>query len=650
MKILYLNRNYCRQFLLSLFRMVPHPLTININKINKKQKKLNYFINVTICILYVDIGDIMIDNELTIKKFGEIPSKFSIKHIVVKCDLCGCIFEKKSLNIYSARKNSKSDIDVCENISCIKLKREDTMLKKYGVKNAGMSSELREKAQLTCLSKYGVKDAMQSNDVKNKSKDAIVKKYGVDNIFKTENFKRDLKLKNIKKYGVEFYSQTQEYKEKCKQTCIKKYGVEHPMKDKIFLDKSKNTNLKKYGTEYYLSSNDKKEKTKNFYKKNFNVNCYSQTEEARKKSKKRSLLKLYNSLINGERLKKLYKPLFSIEDYEGVGHKYKFQCMKCNQEFLDTLDDGNFPQCLKCNPSKKEKSLMESELKNFLIDDLGLKNLIFNDKVVCDGLELDIYFPDKGVAIEMNGNYFHSELGGLKNKQYHINKTELCESKNIRLIHIFEDEWRLKQNIIINRIKSILKIGKVEKIYARNCIVKTISTKEYREFIENNHLQGFTPAKIKLGLFFKDKLISTMSFGQLRRVTGNINVNNNEYELIRYCSENVVIGGAEKLLNNFIKNYNPKKIISYADRRWSFNLNNLYKKLGFIFCKKTSPNYFYVNKKNYLQRFHRFTFRKSELKNRLNNFDSSLTEWENMQLNGYDRIWDCGNLKYELNL
>jgi len=119
-----------------------------------------------------------------------------------------------------------------------------------------------------------------------------------------------------------------------------------------------------------------------------------------------------------------------------------------------------------------------------------------------------------------------------------------------------------------------------------------------------------------------------MSFGQLRRVTGNINVNNNEYELIRYCSENVVIGGAEKLLNNFIKNYNPKKIISYADRRWSFNLNNLYKKLGFIFCKKTSPNYFYVNKKNYLQRFHRFTFRKSELKNRLNNFDSSLTEWE----------------------
>jgi len=32
----------------------------------------------------------------------------------------------------------------------------------------------------------------------------------------------------------------------------------------------------------------------------------------------------------------------------------------------------------------------------------------------------------------------------------------------------------------------------------------------------------------------------------------------------------------------------------------------------------------------------------------LTSFDEKLTEWENMQLNGYDRIWDCGNFIYEL--
>lgn len=51
--------------------------------------------------------------------------------------------------------------------------------------------------------------------------------------------------------------------------------------------------------------------------------------------------------------------------------------------------------------------------------------------------------------------------------------------------------------------------------------------------------------------------------------------------------------------------------------------------------------------KNYLQRIYRFHFRKSVLKNKLEKFDPKLSEWENMKANGYDRIWDCGNLVFE---
>ena len=68
----------------------------------------------------------------------------------------------------------------------------------------------------------------------------------------------------------------------------------------------------------------------------------------------------------------------------------------------------------------------------------------------------------------------------------------------------------------------------------------------------------------------------------------------NKYELIRFCNKiNIsVIGGASRLLKYFIKTYQPKEIISYADRSWS--MGNLYEKLGFKFLYDTKPNYYYI--------------------------------------------------------
>ena len=119
----------------------------------------------------------------------------------------------------------------------------------------------------------------------------------------------------------------------------------------------------------------------------------------------------------------------------------------------------------------------------------------------------------------------------------------------------------------------------------------------------------------------------------------------NTYELDRFCSNYNfrVVGIASKLLKYFINNYNPIKIISYADRRWSDG--NLYKRLGFNFVHNTDPNYWYITENG---RIHRFNFRKSELNKKLEHFDPNLTEYQNMLNNGYCRIWDCGNMKFEL--
>jgi len=118
--------------------------------------------------------------------------------------------------------------------------------------------------------------------------------------------------------------------------------------------------------------------------------------------------------------------------------------------------------------------------------------------------------------------------------------------------------------------------------------------------------------------------------------------------MYRFCiGEKNVVGAGGKLFNYFVKNYNPIKITSYADKRYSTK-SAFYSKIGFeLKNDNTGPNYWYFNRS--MVRFHRFSFRKSELHKKLQSFDPSMTEWENMQLNGYDRIWDCGNLKYVWN-
>lgn len=101
-----------------------------------------------------------------------------------------------------------------------------------------------------------------------------------------------------------------------------------------------------------------------------------------------------------------------------------------------------------------------------------------------------------------------------------------------------------------------------------------------------------------------------------------------------------------KLIRHFIKYYHPKKIISYADRRWTPTKNNVYETLGFDFVGETKPNYWYSDKG--LIRESRFKYRKDLLIKR--GYDKNKTEKEIMDELGYLRVWDCGSFKYVMNI
>jgi len=306
---------------------------------------------------------------------------------------------------------------------------------------------------------------------------------------------------------------------------------------------------------------------------------------------------------------------------------------KCNnghiqEKRLDSFRRGSYG-CYECT---KSFSVHEKEIAEF-VKSLGF-DIIENDKSIIYPKEIDIVVPSKMLGIEFCGLYWHGERRG-KSNRYHFNKMILCKEKGYNLVTIFEDEWLYKSNIVKERLKYILGIYKGKGLYARDCIINPIDTSIARDFIDRHHIQGYTGSNIKLGAFFNEELVSVMTFSKGSISKGSKNIEG-VWEISRFCTSGSVVGIAGKFIEYF-KRYNKwSKIFSYADRRWGDG--KLYEKIGFEKKRSTLPNYWYFKNQ---KRYHRFNFRRDRL-------NGEGTEWNIMQKNGWDRIWDCGSNKFEI--
>jgi len=316
----------------------------------------------------------------------------------------------------------------------------------------------------------------------------------------------------------------------------------------------------------------------------------------------------------------------------------KLKCNKHNVEFEETYND--FQQghtgCPVCNGIYNQ---IPPSLKSF-IEELNIETE-YGNRSILGGKELDIFFPKHNVAIEYNGYYWHSnEI--LNKPSYHKNKTDECWKKGIQLIHIWEGDWIDKSEIIKSIIRSKLKLP-LYIIQARKCIVREIKNNvELNGFLQTNHLQGHVNSSIKIGLFYDESLISVMTFGKLRKSLGQKHKEGN-YELLRFCNkvDHLVIGGASRLFNYFLKTYKPDKVISYANR--DISKGDIYEKLGFKNKGITAPGYFYVvNGK----KINRFNYRKDKLISM--GYNPSLSEKEIIKsIKHIKTIYNSGNIKYE---
>jgi hypothetical protein len=594
----------------------------------------------------------------------------------VCCPTCG-----KEIDARKASNGHKFCSSKCSNNSSeTKQKKLATTRERYGTDYAIQSDAGKEKQRQTNLERYGDACPLKNANVRKKAVETSLKKYGTEYPMQSKEYRDSIGYKSsfgnsetrekIKKTMVERYSsecslQNEEVREKVRQTNLAKYGSEYGFGSKEIQDKIRKTNLERYGVEntfqrqdvkdrirqrnideYGVTANalrpEVKQKKHDTMVRKYGVDNPSLNPELHDKAVRSCLCNAYDRIM--EKWKNHVIPLFSKDEYIGCvnGQSYKWKCVKCGKEFEQVVHTtGNnvfrfMPRCWHCYPNMNEQgqSYKEKEVLDF-VKSIYNGEIIPNAHGIIGRKELDIYLPEKHLAIEFDGFYWHSEQKG-KGESYHLDKTNACADKGIRLIHIFEDEWNLKQDIVKDRIRSILGIGQT-RIFARKCIVRDIDSKTSNMFLEANHLQGGDNSSIRYGLYFNDELVAVMTFGKPRFNK------NHDWELIRFaskCGVNVV-GGASKLLNHFRSSHSGS-IVSYADRRYSDG--NLYEQLGFVQVGVSNPNYWYVKG---VEKLTRYACQKHKLKDVLGDgFDPNLSEFENMSLNGWTRVHDCGNIVF----
>lgn len=528
---------------------------------------------------------------------------------IPKCKMCNnnAPWSKKDkgyYRVYCSSKCAHTDIVVLNKTKKTNLERygsitpmqnpkiREDIIKKWGenlgVKNPSQSEVIKEKKKQTLIKNWGVEYPLQNKEIKEKCENTCLEKYGEKNIFASTYGKQKIAGTILKKYNVEYCGQSKEVQEKRKETNLKKHGAEHVWcSGTDTRQKQQKTMLEKYGTTSISSLSD---------------------EILEKLNDKQWLIEQHHTLK---------KTLEKIADEISVSGS-----TICN--YLKKYD---------IEIKTRSSSMAEREIIEFM-KSLTSSTIISNSRKIIPPYELDIYIPKYNIAIEYNGLFWHSEQGG-KDKNYHITKTEMCEAVGIRLIHIFEDEWRDQKQKCKDTLRHLL--GRSPKgVYARKTTIKEISWKTSKDFLNKYHLlNAGTPGNYRIGAFDGNVLVGVMVFGD----SNNENSGKGNIELKRFVTNKKNNPGlGSKMFKYAIIQNGYTKVTAFVDRRWFTGLVKSY--IGFKVVGVSPPALWWTNNEN---RYHRRFTTKKKLINQ--GYSEKMSKINILLSQGYTRIWDCGKIK-----
>jgi len=417
---------------------------------------------------------------------------------------------------------------------------------------------------------------------------------------------------------------------KARATCLKKYGTQTPLQNKSIYNQTVNTIKAKYGVINPFQIEAVKHKSKQTCITKYGVENVAQSKEIRQKALNTIKAKYGAKALNQIKIKHLdiwnddtkFKELVIAGN---DGDKWYTADLATYFDLTTStiqakLHDLDLYKYINYHTSKAESELMSY-----------IKTLGFDaEKKVIEGTEFDIYIDKLKLAIEYNGNWWHSTQVRPDYK-YHLKKSQLAEKHGIFLYHIFEYDWLTNKTKILNQLNNLLGVNNTT-IFARKCKVQQVSKEDANKFLDANHLQGRASSTVNLGLYYNNDLVSLMTFSKSRfnkKVT---------WELVRFCSKAgcTITGGASKLFKAFIVDKDPDSIVSYSDI--ARTKGTLYKTLGFRCSGTSAPNYVWVHNTYVLSRYQ--CQKHVLIKQGYGGLGN--TEVEIMTKRSFAQIYDCG--------
>lgn len=460
-----------------------------------------------------------------------------------------------------------------------------------------------------------------------KAKQTNLKKYGVGNVAQATSVKAKTTKTNLERHGAETPFQSPKIQEKIKASTREKYGVDYPFQSDVIREQSLTTVKQRYGGLMTHARTALYEKYQGNPFANKEVQSKIRTTMSSRYGKKHfKQSHLSDNVITTLETKNLF-----LEACSGFTIAESAVLLGVDEATISrAADKHDCRDCFAVSTRSKWEFIVTNWLeKQNLVQG---KDFIRNTKSIIHPMELDFYFPNHNLALEVGSIFWHSEIKGNRDRNYHYRKWFLCKQKNINLLQYWDDELSSNLNLILNKLSYELNMSKFERIGGRQVSISSISTQQERDFLNINHVQGYTPDRsIVLGAFYKDLLVGVFCIANRK----------NAYEIVRFAThQDYNIRG---LFSKFMKHVpEDKDVFSFSDNRHSSG--KLYSSSGFTLDHEVKPVYFYT--KDYHSKMHRRNFSKSALKKKGITIDDSLSEWENMKILGYDRIWDAGKIRW----
>ena len=147
--------------------------------------------------------------------------------------------------------------------------------------------------------------------------------------------------------------------------------------------------------------------------------------------------------------------------------------------------------------------------------------------------------------------------------------TDAAEAEVSSLIHLHEDTWRLRGDIVRDRLLNRVGNGVTQRVYARKTTARRVAAEEAIAFLEANHPWGPTKAKYAYGLYLEAELVAVATFTR-RRLVKRSSGKRRTHELLRFCARRDmrVVGGITKLIAAFQKDREVDDVVTNIDRDW----------------------------------------------------------------------------------